>query len=143
MQDVSLSTSTSLGCVQVHGVSLSTASSMDVQGVSLSTATSMDVHCAGCIPFHRQQYGGSGCIPFPPPAVWTCRVYSCPSLAVRKCRVYVCVPFHPCKVFLKSRNAGLSGIRSVRYQSEQKCRCWNQSSTGIRGHSLVPDLDTG
>ncbi len=36
--------------------------------------------------------------------------------------------------FLKCRNAGLSGIRSVRYQQEKK-RHLNQSGTGIRLHS--------
>ncbi len=84
---------------------------MDVQGISLSTASSMDVHSvffplpamdvAGYILFHRQQYGCAGCIPLPavcvqgvsflPPAVWTCRVYQFQPPPVWTCRVY---PFH-------------------------------------------------
>jgi hypothetical protein len=36
-------------------------------------------------------------------------------------------------------NAGLSGIRSVRYRNEQECRCRNRSGTGIRGPSPVPE----
>ncbi len=46
------------------------------------------------------------------------------------CRVY---PFFKC------RNVGLSGIQSVRYQNEQKCRYWNQSDTGRRGPSPVQE----
>jgi hypothetical protein len=33
--------------------------------------------------------------------------------------------------FSKCRNAGLSGIQSVRNRNEQKCRCRNQSGTGM------------
>ncbi len=40
---------------------------------------------------------------------------------------------------LKCRNAGLAGIRSVRFRNEQKCQCRNQSGTGRRGHSPVPE----
>ncbi len=45
--------------------------------------------------------------------------------------------------FFKCRNVGLSDIHSVRYRYEQKCRCLNQSGTGIRGPSPVPHWDTG
>ncbi len=41
--------------------------------------------------------------------------------------------------FYQYRNAGLSGIWSVRYRNEQKCGCRNQSGTGIRGPSPVPE----
>ncbi len=43
------------------------------------------------------------------------------------------------KCFFKCRNAGLSGIRSVRYRNEQECRCRNRSGAGIRGPSPVPE----
>ncbi len=38
--------------------------------------------------------------------------------------------FHLRTVFV---NAGLSGIRSARYQNGKECRCRNQSGTGIKG----------
>jgi hypothetical protein len=41
--------------------------------------------------------------------------------------------------FYKHRNAGESGIRSVRYRNEKECRCWNQSGTGIKIPSPVPE----
>ncbi len=79
-----------------------------------------------CIPFHSQQCGHEGVslltannvdvrVSFPPHAVWTCRVYpSPPSYNVFKCW-----------------NAGLYGIRSVRYWNGLKCRCRKLSGTGI------------
>jgi hypothetical protein len=59
--------------------------------------------------FHNQQFGRAWCLSttsslrvqgvFSPKAVWTCRVFAVQVVRFRKCR-----------------NAGLSGIRSVRYQ---------------------------
>ncbi len=66
---------------------------------------------------------------FPPKAVWTCRVYPFPQPAVWTSRVH---PFFKCWI-------GLSGIQSIRYQNEQKCGYLNQSGTGIRGPSPVPE----
>ena len=61
--------------------------------------------------------------PFPPPAVWTRKGY----------------PFPPSKKSSKFRNARLSGIRSVQYRNEQKCRCQNQSGIVIRRPSPEPE----
>jgi hypothetical protein len=108
----------------VSHVSLSTNISMDVQGVFLATVNSV----AGCNHFGISTvdwtYSVQGIICLSTAsgmnvqgvslAVWTCRLY--PYL-----------------------NAGLSSIWSVRYRNEQKCRCQNQSSTGIRGPSPVPE----
>jgi hypothetical protein len=54
---------------------------------------------------------------FLPPAVRTCSVYH----------------------FFNFRNVGLSGIQSVRYRNEQKCRCRNQSGTEIRAPGPVTE----
>jgi hypothetical protein len=95
------------------------------------------LYCAGCVSFHSQQNGRAACnhfesqeyeravcmvYAFTLPGVWTYRV--CPFLSpvIRMCRVY---PF---------LNDGLSGIRNG-----QKFRCRNQSGTGIRGPSPVPE----
>jgi hypothetical protein len=85
---------------------------------------------------------GISLLNFSLPAVWTCTAWVSlsppPTLAVWACRVYP---------FCKCRNVGLSGIQSVRYRNEQKCRCRNQSGTEIRGPSSVPECsgtgDTG
>jgi hypothetical protein len=61
--------------------------------------------------------------PFPPPAVWTRKGY----------------PFPPSKKSSKFRNARLSGIRSVQYRNEQKCRCQNQSEIVIRRPGPEPE----
>ncbi len=138
--------------MNVPGVSISTASSMDVKDKSLSPTS---VWTCWCVPFHIQRNQRRGCnhfhsqeyeravyrvYTFLTPAVWTCRVYPLlpPAVltlpAVWTCRV---CPFLPpaswtCKEcpFFKCRNVGLSGIQSVRYR--------------IRGPSLVQECsDTG
>jgi hypothetical protein len=80
----------------------------------LSNSSSMDVQRV----FHRQQYGRALC---------TC-LSTISSMAV-----------HHRTVFVQRRKAGLSGIRSVRFRNEKECRCLNQSDTGIRGPSPVPE----
>jgi hypothetical protein len=72
-------------------------------------------------------------------SLWTCRMYPSPSLALQCGLKGYMHPFYLCKVLLKCWNAGLSGIRSVRCRSEQKCRSLNQSGTGITGLSPVPE----
>jgi hypothetical protein len=95
--------------MDVQCVSLSTASSMHVHGVTLSTNSSKDLH------------------PFPPPAVLTCRVYP-----LQFGHAWCKYPFlnAGCRTMLHS----VSPI-----YNEQKCRCWNQSGTGIRGPIPVPE----
>ncbi len=122
---------------------------MYVQGVFLSTTSSMDMQ--GVPPFYHQQYGRAGCTPFhhlqygragytcPSPAVLNCRVCTSPQPTMLMCRVFMlCNHIHLCKVVCKFRNAGLSGIRSVQYQTEHTCWYRNQSGSGIRGPSTVP-----
>ena len=55
--------------------------------------------------------------------VWTCRVNPVPLLYS----------------LFKCRNAAMSGIWSFQYRNKKKCWCQNQSSTAIRGLSLVPE----
>ncbi len=64
--------------MDVQGISLSNACSMDVQGVTISTASAVcrvyayafplpavwTCRRAGCVPFYRQQYGRAGCTTF-------------------------------------------------------------------------------
>jgi hypothetical protein len=57
--------------------------------------------------------------------VWTCKMYSFLPPAIWTFRLY---PF----THLKKLNAG-------RYRNKQKFRCRNQSGSGIRGPSPVPD----
>ncbi len=109
-------------------VYLSTTCSLGVQWVYLSPPSiRMDVQ--GAFIFHSQKYN-KRVYTFPPPAMGMCRVYPSPWLAVCMCRVYVSFfTFVKCKC----RNVGLFGIWSVQYRNEQKCRCWHESGTGIRG----------
>jgi hypothetical protein len=88
----------------------------DVQSVFLSTSSSMDVHWWRVYPF-------------PPTVVKTCKMYHSPSLAVWTCKVCVSLSTFV-KYSFNCRNAGLFGIRSVRYRNKQKCRCRNQPGTG-------------
>jgi hypothetical protein len=90
--------------IERSGCILPTDSRKNVHGVSLSTAKSMDVQG----------------VPFLPTAVWTCRVYPFLPKAVSvvsqsiACSVDVqdvCILFYLCKVSLKCRNSGMSGMR--------------------------------
>jgi hypothetical protein len=56
-----------------------------------------------------------------------------------RCSVQPVLLSFPSYSFLKCRNAGLSGIRSARYQNEKKCRCRNRSVTRIRKPSPGPE----
>jgi hypothetical protein len=92
-------------------------------------------------------------VPIPPPDVWTCRVYPptpsavCIHLRCKQCRHAGDIPFHrqqyrgagcillhPCTMFF---NARLYGIQSVCYQYALKCRCREQSGTGIRSIEMA------
>jgi hypothetical protein len=65
----------------------------------------------------------------------------------KQCRRAGCIPFHTSSidnldmhgVSFSPRNGGLCGIQSVQYQNELKCRCREQSGTGIRESSLIPE----
>ncbi len=86
-------------------------------------------------PFRKPAARTCRAYPFQLPAIWTCMVYLFPQPVEWTCRVYPGF-MH---LFLKCRNAGLSGIWSVRYPNEKKCRLGNQSPTGIEGPSLVTE----
>jgi hypothetical protein len=95
--------------MDVQSVSLSAASSMDVQGVSLSTAGSMDVQGVSLSTTISMDVQG------------------------------VCIPFHLCRMFLICRNAGLTGIRSVRCRNEKKILLTEPVLCQIRGSSPVQE----
>ncbi len=97
----------------------------------------------GCITFHYMQFGRALGIPIS--TANTSKHFRSQQYGTAEC-----IPFQQRQYgragnipFFKCRNVGLSGIQSVRYRNEQKCRCRNKSGTEIRGPSPVPDWNTG
>ncbi len=124
--------------MEVQDVSLSNASNRDVQEVSISAASSMNYERAWDIPFHHRYYwwtecihflnqhnGRSGCITFHSQQYGRA---GCLSLHRQQYKRAGCIPF----------------LNAERYQNEQKYQYRNQSDTGRRGPSPVPECsDTG
>jgi len=80
------------------------------------------------IPNHCTLHWTCRVYPISPPAMWMCRVYSSSLLAVWTCRVNVPIIL----------NVGMPDcLASGQSGTKKKCRCRNQSGTGIRGPSSV------
>jgi hypothetical protein len=114
--------------MDVNGVSLSTASSLDLQCVSLSGASCMDVQGVSLSNTSSMDMQG-----VPLSITNNVNVQGVSQSIAYRCAGYMYF-FPLCKVFL---NAGLIGILSVQY--EQICRYRNQSGTGIRGSNPLPE----
>jgi hypothetical protein len=105
---LSLSTTSS---IYLQGASLSTASSMDVKGVSISIASSMDIqgvsHSTSSMANQDVSLSAASSM-----GVQDVSLSTTSSMDMQG----VCIFFHLSKVFLKCRNAVLTGIFSFGYQ---------------------------